>query len=316
MKIRHLSFVGMIFLLCVLVACKKDKDAAPEDVPPGNNNPAPNPNPNPNDSTPKPQPVFTDFFPASANIGDTITLSGENFDANVNALTVGFGGVTATVVSASKTAIKAIVPDEIAEAKTKITLFSGGNELFANKVFNLKPPVIESISHTSGFEGQTIRIKGKGFRNSYKFDQVTFGDKFIEKGATIPGTGTLTIHVPSNKAAGKYPIAVSVAGLTALAPDQFTVIVPVISSISPAGGSGTSELIITGENFKDANGGSTVVMLSDWPNGNGVASVPPMTSITNNQIKVMIPLLDPGEYKVTIRVLGSYVSAADPFTYK
>jgi len=311
MKKSFPAFVPIAFLLSILLACSKKKDSVPDNVPPVNN---PNPDPQPNDSTSTPPPVFTDFFPASAFIGDTITFTGENLDTNINALTIGFGGVNATIVSATKTTIKAIVPDEIPEAKTNVELISGGKVLTSGKTFNLKAPLIESISHRSGFEGQTIKITGKGFRSSYKFDQVSLGDKIIPKGSTTPGTGTLTIHVPANVPAGKYPISVSIAGLTTFASDSFTVIVPVIKTVSPDGGTLASTLTITGENFVDANGGSTTVILSNLQTGNVYAALF-ISPKTNNELKVVLPQMASGTYKVSVRVLGSYVSFDKQFTY-
>jgi hypothetical protein len=314
MKKSHLLFVGITFMLCLIIACSKDKDNGPDENPPVTNpNPGTNPNPNPNDTTPAPDPVFTDFFPASAMIGDTITLTGENLDANVSGVKLAFGVIEATVISASKTMIKAIVPDDIEHAKAKIRLISGGKFLTLDKLFNLKAPVIESISHTSGFEGQRIKISGKGFRNSYKFDQVTFGDKLIAKGSTTPGTGTLTISAPRDMPAGKYPISVSVAGLEATAPDQFLLIVPVIRSVSPTSGGAATEVTITGENFIDANGGNTVVIFNNIKTGTTHAA--PFTSKTNNELKVIVPLLTAGEYKVSVVVLGAYIAAGNTFTY-
>jgi hypothetical protein len=313
MKKSFPAFVAIALLLSILIACSKKKDSGPGDVP-AVNNPNPNPDAKPNDSIATPPPVFTDFFPASAFIGDTITFTGENLDTNITALTIRFGDVNATVVSASKTAIKAIVPDEIVQAKVNIELISGGKSLTSGKTFNLKAPLIESISHKSGFEGQTIKITGKGFRSSYKFDQVSLGDKIIPKGSTIPGTGTLTIHVPSNVQAGKYPIAVSIAGLTTYAADSFTIIVPVIKTVSPDGGTLAAELTITGENFVDANGGSTTVILSNLQTGNVYAALF-ISPKTNNELKVILPQMATGTYTLSVRVLGSYVTFHKTFTY-
>ena len=313
MKKSFPAFVAIAFLLCILIACSKKKDSGPNDNPPVNN-PNPNPDPKPNDSTATKPPVFTDFFPASAYIGDTVTFTGENLDANINALTIGFGGVNATVVSASKTTVKAIVPDEIKEAKVNLELISGGKSLTLGKIFNLKAPLIESISHKSGFEGQTIKITGRGFRSSYKFDQVSLGDKLIPKGSTTPGTGTLTIHVPANVPAGKYPISVSIAGLTTYTSDSFTVIVPVIKAVTPDGGALASGLTITGENFVDANGGSTTVILSNLQTGNIYVALF-ISPKTNNELKVMVPPMTTGTYQLSVRVLGSYVLFDKTFTY-
>src|SRR5690349_18281710 len=119
MRFNHL-FIPALF--CIVVACSKKKDdvTTPEVDQPVTNNPN-----KPTDSTktpPKVRPVFTDFAPANAFIGDTITLTGANLDANINNTTVQFGGVNATIINSSATQLQVVVPDDIEEAKSKIQL--------------------------------------------------------------------------------------------------------------------------------------------------------------------------------------------------
>lgn len=313
MRIYYL-FIAALF--CIVVACTKKKDdaAEPQVDPPVTNNPTTN---KPTDTTktpPKAKPVFTDFAPVNAFIGDTITLTGANFDTKTYNNTVQFGTVAATVISASATQLQVMVPDDIEEAKTKIQLTIGDTTLTVNKVFSLKAPVIESVTPTVGFARQLVEIKGKGFRKSYKFDQVSLGAYNVEKSAIHPDHNNLTVPVPDGLKAGKYPINVTVAGMTVTATDQFTKLEPVVKSLSATTAHVSSEVIIKGENFIDPNGSTTTVYLFDLKDGGSSQYPPTVLAVSNNEIKIKLPVIKAGDYKVTVRVVGSMVSYSSPLT--
>jgi hypothetical protein len=267
-------------------------------------------------------PVFSGFSPATAFIGDEITLIGENFGTDPNRLAVSFGGVDATVVSVDRTTAKVIVPDDIEASSVQIRISIPGEELLTSaNNFILKAPVIESLSLTRGYSGLLVKIIGKGFRNSYRFEQVAFGKKVIEGGSVAePGHNELLVSVPDRLAAGKYPVTVTIAGMTATAPEPFEVIVPSVTSFTPASASRYATVTITGTNFIDENytgnkGGNTSVSFSDFATGlNSRSGL--VTSITDMQITVAVPQLRPGTYKVTVSVQASYVSAEAVFTYE
>jgi len=309
------SQLPVIALFCIAAACSKKKDDnVPTVDPPVTNNPTPN---KPVDSTgthPKPKPVFTDFAPANAFIGDTVTLTGTDLGTITGNIFVQFGGgVFANVISATGTQVQVVVPEDIEDAKTKIHMQIGDTMLSVNKDFNLKAPVIESMTPATGFARQYITITGKGFRKSYKFDMVTIGTKIIEKSAITPGHTTLSVPVPESMKAGKYPVTVTVAGMTATAPGQFEVLVPAIQSISATTVPVRSELIIKGENFIDPNGGLTEVLLYDW-NTKALYPVQVIKSISNNEITIQLPRTPAGDYKVAVRVVGSLVYYTSPLT--
>ncbi|HEY8894773.1 MAG TPA: IPT/TIG domain-containing protein [Niastella sp.] len=311
MRIYHL-FIAALF--CIVVACTKKKDdaAEPQTDPPVTNNPD-----KPTDTTnmpPKAKPVFTDFAPANAFIGDTITITGVNFETGTFNNTVRFGTVIASVISASSTQLQVVVPDDIEAAKTNIKLTFGDTTITVNKNFSLKAPVIESVTPTVGFARQFIEIKGKGFRKSYKFDQVSLGTYNVEKSAIDPGHTKLLAPVPDNLKAGKYPINVTVAGMTVTATDQFLKLEPAIQSLSATTIPEGSELIIKGENFIDPNGSTTQIYLFDWQT-NALSTYPPaIATISNNEIKVKLLEVKAGNYKVSVRVVGSMVSYSSPLT--
>ncbi|SEW25946.1 IPT/TIG domain-containing protein [Chitinophaga sp. YR573] len=261
-------------------------------------------------------PTFTGFSPQTAFIGDTITLQGEHLGNNAEALRVLFGSIDATVVSASETAVRVVVPDEIEAASVKIKFGSGDAQIISANDFQLKAPVIDSIDVTSGFSGQFLNIYGKGFRKSYKTDQIVFGDKSVTANTTQPGNSEIFMTVPGNLVAGKYPVKVTVAGMTATAPDLFEVIVPTITSFTPHSGSWNTEMIITGTNLKNINGGvSASVSFVDFATGAGTY-VAYIKSANANEIKLSIPngLMEGRTYRVIVTVVSGQAQTTEPFT--
>ena len=310
MKFSHLSVIA---LFCIAAACSKKKDEIVTDNPPVTNNPSTD---KPTDSTkPKSKPVFSDFAPANAFIGDTITLTGTDLGTNPNNIIVQFGGgVYASVISATGSQVRVVVPDDIEDAKTKIYLQVGDTVVSANKDFNLNAPVITSMTPAVGFARQYVNITGKGFRRSYKFDMVSFGSKVIEKSAIHPGHDTLSVPIPESLKAGKYAVTVTVAGMTATAANQFEVLVPIVQSISVTTAPVLSELIITGENFIDPNGSTTAVYFLDANGGGMPTQQTIIKSISNNEIKLQLPIIPAGNYKVLVKVVGSLVYAPSQLT--
>lgn len=264
-------------------------------------------------------PSIASFSPQTAFIGDVVTITGENLGTDPDKLTIRFGNADATVIGAAGTSARVIVPADIEASSVKIYLsVPGGADLTPADNFTVKAPVIESISHTRGFGGQRITIKGKGFRNSYHFDQVEFGSTVIDK-STVNFTGTteLLFSVPNHAAAGKYTITVDILGMTAMAADQFEVIVPTLTSFTPETGSQYTAMTITGTNLKDINGGTTSVFFRDKQTGLQLTTGL-ITFLTDTEIKVIVPSLvkdRPQGWTVSVSVVSSTVVAANVFNY-
>lgn len=264
-------------------------------------------------------PVFSGFSPATAFIGDEIILTGENLGTDPSWLAVSFGGVDATVVSVDKTSAKVIVPNDIEASSVKIRISIPNEELLTSaNDFILKAPVVESLSLIRGYAGTLVKITGKGFRDSYRFDQVTFGTKVIEKGATQPGNNELVISVPDKLAAAEYAVSVSVLGMTATAPEPFEVIVQSVTSYTPTSAFEHATMTILGKGFIDPNytgnsGGNVSVSFSDGVNFRSAY----VTSVTDTKITTLVPQLWTGRtYKILVRVQSSYVEAPELFTYE
>jgi len=260
-------------------------------------------------------PTFTSFSPQTAFIGDTVTIQGEHLGTNADALTVNFGNVQAKVVSASETSVQVVVPDEIEKASAKIQLISGLTALTSTSDFQLKAPVIDSITIKSGFCGQYYYIRGKGFRKSYKTEQIIFGNTTLPANWGAPDHSYLYTKVPEGMAAGKYTVKVVVAGMTATATDLFEVIAPSITSFTPHSGTYITEMTITGTNLANVNPGNDVfVKFVDFATGIGnIYGL--LISHDANQIKLYVPNLTVGTYRIIVSIVSSTASTTEPFTF-
>jgi hypothetical protein len=248
---------------------------------------------------------FSGFSPAKGYIGDTITLAGAFYETTP---VVSFGDVAAKVISKDSKTLKVIVPDDIANAIVDIKMAIDGRTITSTTSFHLNAPVIESISPTTAFLGQTIRIKGKGFRHSYKYNQVYQDNSFIT--FTPESNTSLAIYI-NNVGTGSHGFAVEVAGLKTLAKDSVRVIAPEITAITTDPVTEDDILIIKGHHFLSPNEVPTNVTTVD---NNGLRNLR-IQSITDDEIHVKIPILSAGKYKITVTVLKSSVTYDTPFTY-
>jgi len=255
---------------------------------------------------------FVSFTPKNAYIGDTITLTVKypSFDPHVS-----FGNEEAEIASKEGNIIKAVVPDKIKDAISKISLSYGELLLTHADEFKLNPPVITSISPSLGFNRQSVVITGKGFRNTYAPGQIFWVNTLIEGSVVQPGHTSLRFSVPGNAAAGKYDISVEVAGMKTTVANAYEVIVPVITSVTPDTVSELGSLVIKGTHLKDINGGSTAVFLSEYTSGLNSRAVY-ITSLTDTGIHVALTSQPQQKCRLTVSVVGSYVDYEKPIIIK
>ncbi|HEX3747122.1 MAG TPA: IPT/TIG domain-containing protein [Bryobacteraceae bacterium] len=106
--------------------------------------------------------AILNLAPQRGNAGATVTIYGQNFSSVSSGDTVLFNGVTATVVSASPTAIVVQVPSGVSTGPVSITV--AGNTVTSGTLNFTVPgvPVITSISPAFGYPGQTVSISVQG----------------------------------------------------------------------------------------------------------------------------------------------------------
>jgi hypothetical protein len=240
--------------------------------------------------------AFTGFSPQTAFIGDEVTLQGNNLGTEPRALIVTFGGVPAEVLRADGTSATVVVPDDIETSSAVIEVRANLASLKSSKAFALKAPILESIAATTVRPGQEIVIKGKGFRNSQKFEQVKFGNTLVKAEQVTPGNTELHVTVPADAAPGKYPVSVIIAGFTTTAPEQVEVTAaPVFTSFSPTTAFIGDEITLTGENlgtdpdWLDVTFGGVRATVVSVDNTSAKVIVPDDIEATSVKIRISIP---------------------------
>jgi hypothetical protein len=197
----------------------------------------------------QPIPQIISFQPATASIGDTITINGVNF-SDVTA--VSFGG-TATATFFVVSATKIIAKVEKGSSGNVVVSNSGGSGTLAG--FTVKPPSIFNISPAVAEKNDTVFITGADLSLT---KTVSFGGTAAKSFTQISGDSILA--VVAGGTSGSIVITTpfgsnSMPGFTYYAPDT---IPPVISGFSPLTANAGTTVTITGQKFSPVPENNTV----------------------------------------------------------
>lgn len=185
--------------------------------------------------------------PTEGVTGDEVTITGEGFSIVPSENVVTLNGARLTAVETSVSVLKMTVPANKAGAYPLVVTV--GDKTVEGPKFTYKEGAyeekleVEPLEKTSGYSGDEIVIKGKGFSADAKKNSVLFGTK---AGAiTASSTTQLTVTVPE-LAPGEYRLTVK-AGVQTDASLTFTCLeVPVlkVTNISPTQGHAGTEIVI------------------------------------------------------------------------
>jgi YD repeat-containing protein len=226
-------------------------------------------------------PTIGSLSPISGLVGASVTITGSYFGASPG--TVTFNGYAGSVLSWSNTSIVVSVPSS---ATTGNVIVTAGNQPSNSAIFTVLPPVIASVSPTSGGVGLPITITGSNFGPSQGTTTLTFN------GTPASVTSwTQTSIVTAVPVATTGNVVVTENGQASNAVN-FTVLAPTIASLSPNSGSTGTLVTVAGSNFGPAQGSSnltfngTVVAPKSWSAGNITAVLP--AGITTGNVVVSV----------------------------
>lgn len=248
--------------------------------------------------TPK-QLLLQSVSPSVGKVGDTITITGTNFDNSISNIEVKFyynyesNYALARVVSASETALKVIVPN-ITETSSyySSTQFSikvkmGENEKTLSNSFSLMS-VPTGFSPKQGSFNTYITITGTQMQN---ISSVILGSETVYVSGS--SSNSLTFYVPSGFKQKKSKIYIVKGGKQIEVPGgEFEMLPLTISSIDPLKVWPGSVVTITGSNFNNSYYGNFMLIGSTKLSSNYESS---------SSIRFNIPAsMAPGEYSVGI----------------
>jgi hypothetical protein len=254
-------------------------------------------------------PSVKDFSPKEGNLGTIISISGENFynyNSNYNTVRV-LLGQTEVPVNYSQYGIQITVPNTITSDKLIISVIIDGVTTVLPGEFSVTPPVVTSISPTSGLPGSSFSIFGNNFASGYSgyydyYLKVKMGE--VPVSFSSISSGQLTLTVPTDMPVGEYKITITAGPHIVEAPQKYTVLAPSISSFSPTSGSVGKEIVLLGQFLPNQN--YQVYFGSVSTNA---------YSSSSSTLRVAVPAgLDPGKVKISIQYGSQTIVAADEFT--
>jgi hypothetical protein len=250
---------------------------------------------------------FTSMSPKQGKPGDVITLNGNNFSSIASNNIVKFNDVFASVKTASATQLTVEVPVGITsyyyDYNINVTV-TVGSQTVQQQGFKILPTFTD-FSPKSGTYGTQVTITGSNF-SGHSFS-VRLGGATAS--VSYSNNNSLTFSIPSTVTSETFKIMVEIDyNSTVELPGEFTMVKPVISSISPATSITGSIVTITGTGLNSSYYFSGIVKF-----GSVQASV--YTS-SSTQIQVYVPSgLSIGEsYDVTLSTGIYTVTAPTKFT--
>jgi len=240
-------------------------------------------------------PIISAFTPAASGSNATVTITGEHFDGITQVL---FGGTAAaSFMVRSTTSIVATVGGGSTGA---ITIRSFAGSTTASGFTFIPPPIVTSVSPTTGTVGQVITIRGEGLGNA---SRVLFGTTSV--GFTVNSTTQITaVAVPNTSGfitvqtpGGRF-VAATNSNLRFYMP-----IAPTITNVSPLQAAAGTRVVVRGMNFEFVQSVSI----------GGVAPAA-WRVISPTEIEVIVGNNTPNG-TVRVQTLGGSVTSVQTFTF-
>jgi hypothetical protein len=228
-------------------------------------------------TTTTPYPSITSFSPGSGNVSSSVVIAGDYF---TGATSVKFNGVSATSFTVnSSIQITATVPVGATTGKIQVTTPSGKATSTTNYIVNVQSPVISSFTPSAGLTGSVVTISGDYFNGA---TAVTFFNNKSSLFKVVSNT-IITASVPSAVTTG--PISVITPSGTGSSATNFDpVLIPSISSFTPASGFVGTQVQITGSEFTTVSSVRFNNVTSSYTliNDTGIKATVPPTGTTGN----------------------------------
>ncbi|MFD1185697.1 DUF7619 domain-containing protein [Pontibacter rugosus] len=189
-------------------------------------------------------PTIVAFEPAAGRIGADVTVTGKRFASDASQNKVYLNGEVATVVSASATELRVLVPAGASTGALKVITPDGG--VTAPETFTVyQPPVLNSFSPAEGMVGQTVTLQGQHLQPEL-LEAVRLGNAECE---VITHSGNaITVRVPAGAKTGTFGI--STRGGEAVSTSSYVVwYSPAISGLSKDTDIVGASVTVTGDNF-------------------------------------------------------------------
>jgi hypothetical protein len=237
------------------------------------------------------QPTISSLSATTAWPGSSITIYGSNFSTSYSYYhTVSIGDVNASMYSTSSTQLTVTVPGTLTEGEYTVKVHSGSSFVSAPTKLKIKGTSLTGFSPASGAPGKEITLSGDFNPNGYY--SVYFGSSVYASPFSITAN-SMKVYVPSGLNAGDVKISLKSGTTTLSLNDDFTVLAPSITNISPTSGVAGTIVTITGNGFTPNTYNNTVKF--------GTTNTPSILSATESTLRVLVPSnLTPGAMKISV----------------
>ncbi|HCT29693.1 MAG TPA: hypothetical protein DIW31_02925 [Bacteroidales bacterium] len=235
--------------------------------------------------------------------GTTLSIQTTNANPSYNTNFLLLGSTKILNSNYSGSNIQFILPQQMAEGEYSCKLSNCIDTILLAPKVKIVKPKITDISSTTGFPGTNLTIQGSYFVNSGVTPYIYFDPLSAYGTITSYDSTNINVKVPWI-APGAYSIRASFGSLIVNSSQQFTVLEPTISSITPSSGAAGISAIISGQGF----GTSSYITVFF---GNLSASA---ISQTDTQINVKVPTgITSGTWLVKVRINGYDLSNTTTF---
>ena len=199
-------------------------------------------------------PSISNVSPSGGTVGTSVTLTGSSFGSSQGNSTVTFNGTSASPTSWTATSIALPVPTGATTGNVIVTVGGVASNAYGFTV-GTAAPSITGISPTSGAVGTVTTISGTNFGSSQGSSTVNFNG--VTGIPTSWSSTSIKVKVPAGATTGNVVVY---AGSTPSNGMAFTVpgTGPSITGTSQTSGPVGSSITITGTNFGQTQGNSTV----------------------------------------------------------
>jgi len=168
-------------------------------------------------------PIIESISPHEGTYDDIVTITGNYFNATLSKNSVQFNGISAEILTASKTTLTVKVPQAIRQKENNIKVTSNLQSSNTNFIFTILGPEINSLYALSGYTGDNIQINGNNFNPQVAGNIVKFGNL---PGNIISSTrNAIVVKIPTGVYDLRtFPISVAVGDQNAVSSDNFTLL--------------------------------------------------------------------------------------------
>jgi hypothetical protein len=249
---------------------------------------------------------ITDFTPKSGPLGIAINFTGDNMpdEASLNKSIKVFIDNIDTHLYLSGGPLSSGMPFNVTKNSVKLEVeINSAKKYSIPGEYTVLPPVINSITPTSGLIGAHVLVSGSNLPFLYNFQDypiVKIGNVPIPGGERGDGK-TIGFDVPAGMAPGIYSFTMMVGPNTVVASQKFTVLSPTVTGFSPSSGTHGNAVDIQGiflenEYYEVSFGSSSYFIQCKSP----------------NSIRVYVPSdIHPGIVKLSLKLNNVNVVVTD-----